>query len=603
MEKRLPFFNFSVRKVMALEPDSFKKAKLKIVLITLTFALTKVLIAIPVALQHDQYRQLARALIIILLFIILIKIILYRPASIGVISHVMIVSGLLIIWSNIFWYIQYINIFTVQMVFMTTLVSYYIIGGKWAAFYTGIAVLPVVIYMTTGTTGGNLMPSEELNSSGFDTIVLLNFMTFIASHYLYYQAFYQNLREKELLNQQLQLNIAEAKALAESRSVFLSTMSHELRTPLNGVIGMANLLRDSARDEQKENLNILEFSATNLLSVINDILDYNKSELDKIELEAVPIDLAALLQKISLGLEMKAAEKILTWKLKLDKNMTDCFVVTDPTRLTQIIYNLAGNAIKFTHAGVAGIKTTVLNRDDEHIRIQFFISDTGIGIPAERQEAVFDPFTQASSDTTRHYGGTGLGLAIVKRLLKLFNSTIQLKSEPGRGSEFSFIIDFTLYKGEVNNIPEFKVKKTSMRGLKLLIVEDNRINILLLEKLLHNWEIQTVVAVNGQEAVNQALNNSFDGILMDLHMPVMDGYTATLTIRASGDPNRSSVPIIAMTASVSHNINAKIREVGMQDYLTKPFQADQLYEKLQQMYIAGPAVKRRSDNISTSIGD
>lgn len=603
MEKQLPFFNFSVRKVMALEPDSFKKAKIKISLITLVFSLSKALIAIPVAIQHEQHKQLIRALLVVLLFIILIKIVLSRPSSIGVISHIMILSGLGIIWTNVFWYVQHINIFTVQMIFMITLVSYYIIGGRWAAIYTALAMLPVVIYMITGTTGGNLISPEELDSSGFDVIVLLNFATFIASHYLYYQAFYQNLREKELLNQQLQVNILEAKALAESRSVFLSTMSHELRTPLNGVIGMANLLRDSAHEEQKENLNILEFSATNLLAVINDILDYNKSELDKIELEALPVNLSVLLQKISLGLEMKASEKALNWKLQMDKSMADCFVVTDPTRLTQVIYNLAGNAIKFTHAGVAGIKTAVLNRNTEHIRIQFFVSDTGIGIPPERQQAVFDPFTQASSDTTRHYGGTGLGLAIVKRLLKLFNSEIRLKSEPGRGSEFSFIIDFPLYKGEVNNIIEFKVKKTSMKGLKLLIVEDNRINILLLEKLLRNWDIQTVVAVNGQEAVNQVLNNSFDGVLMDLHMPVMDGYTATSAIRSSADHKRSNIPIIAMTASVSHNINAKIKEAGMQDYLTKPFQADQLYEKLQQIYVNGPAAKRRAADLNTSIGD
>lgn len=603
MEKKLPFFNFSVRKVMALEPDSFKKAKFKIALIILTFALTKAFIALFVSFQHEQYNQLLRALFVIVLFIILIKILLYRPATIRVISHIMIVSGLAIIWSNVFLYIQHINIFTVQMIFMTTLVSYYIIGGRWAALYTAIAMLPVGIYMITGTTGGNLMPAEELSSSGFDTIVLLNFITFVASHYLYYQAFYQNLQEKEKLNQQLQINILEAKALAESRSVFLSTMSHELRTPLNGVIGMANLLRDSARDEQKENLNILEFSAANLLSVINDILDYNKSELDKIELEALPVNLSGLLQKISLGLEMRAAEKALTWKLKLDKTMVDCFVITDPNRLTQIIYNLGGNAIKFTHSGVAGIKTVVLNKDSDHIRIQFFVSDTGIGIPVERQEAVFDPFTQASSDTTRHYGGTGLGLAIVKRLLKLFNSSIHLKSEPGRGSEFSFIINFPLHKGEVNNIPEFQIKKTSMKGLKLLIVEDNRINVMLLEKLLRSWDVQTVVVVNGKEAVNQVLNNDFDGVLMDLHMPIMDGYAATSAIRSSGDIKRCNIPIIAMTASVSHNINIKIKAVGMQDYLTKPFQADQLYEKLQQIYIAGPATKLRSGSLNTSIGD
>lgn len=584
MEKQLSFFNFSVRKVIAREPDSFKKAKIKIVLTILAFSATKTLIAFTVALQYHQHLQLVRALLIITLLVVLAKTLLYRPALITVVSHIMIVSGLAVIWSNVFLYIQHINIFTVQMIFMTTLVSYYIIGGWWAGVYTVATMLPVVVYMLLGTTSGSLMDPEELASAGFDVIVLLNFLTFILCHYLYYQAFYQNLKEKELLNQQLQVNILEAKALAESRSVFLSTMSHELRTPLNGVIGMTGLLKDSALEEQKENLNILEFSATNLLSVINDILDYNKSELDKIELEAVPVNLPALLRKISLGLELKAAEKALKWTLELDKEMTDCCVVTDPTRLTQIMYNLAGNAIKFTHTGAAGIRTVVCRQNTKEIGIQFFISDTGIGIATDRHDAVFDPFTQASADTTRHYGGTGLGLAIVKRLLSLFNSSIQLKSEPGMGSEFSFIIDFPLHYGEVKDGSALSKEKPSMNGLKLLIVEDNRINILLLEKLLHSWGVQTVVAVNGQEAVAQILNNAFDGILMDLHMPVMDGYAATSAIRASQDERRASIPIIAMTASVSHNVNSKIKEVGMQDYLTKPFQADQLYEKLQQIY-------------------
>jgi signal transduction histidine kinase/ActR/RegA family two-component response regulator len=583
MEKQLSPFNFSVAEVIAQEPDSFKRAKIKIALTLLVFSCTKAIIVIPVSLHQHQHLQFIRAILIILLLLSLAKLLLYRPALLNAISHIMIIAGLAIIWSNVFLYVQHINIFTVQMIFMTTLVSYYIIGGTWAAIYTVFTLLPVIIYMITGTTAGNLIDSEELTSVGFDLIVMLNFLTFIVSHFIYYRAFYENLKEKEKLNQQLQVNILEAKALAESRSVFLSTMSHELRTPLNGVIGMTSLLKETALNEQKDNLNILEFSANNLLSVINDILDYNKSELDKIELEAVPVNISALLRKLSVGLEMKAKEKSLIWKLELDEDLANYNVVTDPTRFSQIIYNLAGNALKFTHAGSAGISTSILYQDNERIRIRFSVKDTGIGIPLDRQEAVFDPFTQASSDTTRHYGGTGLGLAIVKRLLMLFESGIQLNSEPGTGSEFSFIITFRLHHGDLNTT-EFRKERSGMQGLKLLIVEDNRINIMLLEKLLHNWGIQTVVAVNGEEAVNQILNNVFDGVLMDLHMPVMDGYAATSVIRSSADHDRAHIPIIAMTASVSHNINTKIKEVGMQDYLTKPFLPDQLYEKLQQIY-------------------
>ncbi|RYD93737.1 MAG: response regulator, partial [Sphingobacteriales bacterium] len=463
----------------------------------------------------------------------------------------MLVSGVAVIWSNVLVYAHQINIVTVQLIFMTALVSYYLIGGVKAACYTMASILSVVFYMSTRNSGWdylNITP-QVLASPGVDIIILLNFTTFVLIHYLYYQAFHENLKEKELLNLQLKVNIQEAKALAESRSVFLSTMSHELRTPLNGVIGMTNLIKDTALEEQKEYLNILEFSATNLLSVINDILDYNKIELDKIALEAIPVNLPVLLQKICNGLGIKAAEKALAWDLEVDEELKDKLVVTDPTRLTQIIYNLAGNAIKFTSNGMVGVAVKVTKQIDDNITVRFSICDTGIGIAADRQEAVFEMFTQASSDTTRNYGGTGLGLAIVKKLLKLFNSSIELESLPGKGSVFSFTVDFALYQGEIDRLPDYNLVKTSMKGLKLLIAEDNNINVLLLQKLLAKWDVQTVVVGNGQEAVNSLLTNSFDAILMDIHMPVMDGYASATAIRALNDIVKSQIPIIAITAS------------------------------------------------------
>jgi signal transduction histidine kinase/ActR/RegA family two-component response regulator len=586
MKKQLPFLNFSLRKVIESEPDSFKQAKIKIVLGILLFSLLKVVIVVLVATRHDQDLQIFRAGAVAILFLSLIKVLLYQPHRILLISHVIVFSGLGVIWSNLFTYSHQINIVTIQMVFMVTLTSYYLIGGMPAALYTVSAIFPVIFYIMTKERGLWHLdaPPQELASPGFELIILLNFLTFVLVHYLYYQAFYRNLNEKESLNQQLIINVREAKALAESRSLFLSTMSHELRTPLNGVIGMTHLLRDTALDDQKDNLDILEFSATNLLSMINDILDYNKSELDKIELEAIPVNLSALLQKICSGLTIKAAEKALICKLELDEILKNRVIITDPTRLTQIIYNLAGNAIKFTEYGLVEIKATVLNQSDDRMNIRFCIKDTGIGIATDRQEAIFDPFIQASSDTTRHYGGTGLGLAIVKRLLKLFGSSVRLESQLGNGSEFSFNIEFLLPAENVKAVPEFKVDKTSLKGLRLLIVDDNRVNILLLERLLLKWEIQTLVAVNGQEAVAKLATNTFDVVLMDIYMPIMDGYAATLAIRSLSDPLKAKVPIIALTASVSHNVYAKIKEVGMHDYLPKPFQADQLHEKLQLIY-------------------
>jgi len=569
-----------------MEPDSFKRAKVQIIITIIVFSVIKALIVLPVAYEYGQYRQLFRAIFIIILFFSLIKVVLYRPASVVIISHIMLSSGIVVIWSNLLIYVQHINILTVQLIFMTTLVSYYLIGGIRAACYTALAILPVFYYLLTEylAIGHLAIPAQELNSSGMDPVILLNFLTFVFSHYLYYRAFHQNLKEKEVLNMQLQNNIAEVKALAESRSVFLSTMSHELRTPLNGVIGMTHLLKDTAIEEQKDKLDILEFSANNLLSVINDVLDYNKSELDKIELEALPVQLGVLLGQIHSGLKIKAAEKGLNLLLDLDPALENLRVITDPTRITQVIYNLAGNAIKFTDEGIVKIGLRVVAIDGDKINIRFSISDTGIGIAQDRQDAIFDPFTQASSDTTRKFGGTGLGLAIVKRLLKLFGSVIQLESLPGEGSVFTFSIEFPLCGEEVHIANAFKADTTSLKGLKLLIAEDNRINVLLLEKLLSKWEIETVVAVNGQEAIDKLLHETFDGVLMDIHMPVMDGYTATRAIRALSDPVKANIPIIAITASVSHHLYTKIRAVGMQDYINKPFQPAQLGEKLSQVF-------------------
>jgi signal transduction histidine kinase/CheY-like chemotaxis protein len=428
--------------------------------------------------------------------------------------------------------------------------------------------------------------SQELPSPGFEVVVLMNFVTIVLIHYLFYRAFRDNVNEKEILNKQLLATISETKALADSRSIFLSTMSHELRTPLNAVIGMTNLIKDTATEEQTENLDILEFSAVSLLTLVNDILDYNKSENDKIELEAIPVNLAGLLHKVCSGLQQKAAEKGFNLLLEVDDKLKEQWLIADPTRLTQIIYNLVGNAIKFTEQGKVNIKVLAIQEDGERMMVHFSVADTGIGIPYHRQEAIFEPFTQASADTTRYYGGTGLGLAIVKRLLKLFNSTIELESKQGEGSVFSFDIQFNLYKGNMNPNSILTGMNSSFHNLNILIAEDNPINALLLVKLLTKWNAKVVVTNNGQEAIDNFLNNAFDVILMDLHMPVMDGYQATLFIRSLSDPIKAGIPIIALTASVSHNIHGKIKEAGIHDYLSKPFQPALLYQKLDLLNIA-----------------
>jgi signal transduction histidine kinase/ActR/RegA family two-component response regulator len=591
MDTHISFFNFSLKKVLAQQPDNLKKARIKIVYTILLLSMLKILVVLPMIFHTVQDRQFYRIIFVLVLYICLTKYLLYKPLNINIISQLMILAGIAGIWSNIFIFQQNINLVTIQFVFMVTFVSYYLIDSRYAIIYSVLAIAPVMYFLAVTSRANwhlTIVP-EELPSPGFEAVVFMNFMTMLLVHYLFYCAFRDNVTEKEALNKQLEATVAETKALADSRSVFLSTMSHELRTPLNAVIGMASLVRDTATEEQTENLDILEFSAQSLLTLINDILDYNKSENDKIELEAIPVNLQVLMHRVCLGLQQKAAEKGLELMVDVDEALKDKWIVTDPTRLTQIIYNLVGNAIKFTEKGKVSLHVFANEVNDVQTTASFSVSDTGIGIADGRQEAIFDPFTQASAATTRHYGGTGLGLAIVKRLLKLFHSTIQLKSRPGEGSVFSFTVQFESYKGAINPVAIHTSMANSLDNLNILIAEDNAINAMLLVKLLSKWNARSVVATNGQDALDKLAADHFDVVLMDLHMPIMDGYEAAICIRSLPDPLRSCVPVIALTASVSHNINGKIKEVGMNDYLSKPFQPALLYQKLETINLSKSA--------------
>ncbi|WP_166727652.1 ATP-binding protein [Mucilaginibacter gilvus] len=582
MDMHISFFNFSLKKVLAQQPDNLKKARIKIVYAILLLSILKILVILPMVFHSIKDQQLYRIIFVFILYIGLTKYLLYKPLNINIISQGMVIIGIAAIWGNIFIFQQNINFVTIQFVFMVTFVSYYLIDSRYAVIYSILGILPVMYFLAvTSRQSWHLSAvPEELPSPGFEAAVFMNFITMLLVHYLFYCAFRANVIEKEALNKKLEATVAETKALADSRSVFLSTMSHELRTPLNAVIGMTNLVKDTATEEQTENLDILEFSAMSLLTLVNDILDYNKTENDKIELEAIPVNLPDLLHKVCTGLQQKAAEKGLDVLLQVDENLKGRWVITDPTRITQIIYNLVGNAIKFTEKGSVSVQVTSIGQTGDDMQVHFSVADTGIGIAPNRQGAIFDPFTQASVDTTRYYGGTGLGLAIVKRLLKLFNSEIRLQSKQGEGSTFSFDMDFGLYQGVINPVTILPAMDSRLDGLNILIAEDNPINSLLLVKLLTKWNATSVVATNGQDAVDKLLAGSFDAILMDLHMPIMDGYQATTAIRALADPVKARITIIALTASVSHNINGKINLAGMNDYLSKPFQPASLYQKL-----------------------
>jgi signal transduction histidine kinase len=379
--------------------------------------------------------------------------------------------------------------------------------------------------------------------------------------------------------QETEAELIRAKEQAEdgarAKSDFLSVMSHEIRTPLNAIIGIAHLLlQDQLLPSQLENLKALNISAENLLRLINDILDFGKIEEGKIVLAEKNTSLKQLAENIKTAHHIRAAERGNTINMIIDDALPQ-YVLGDETRLGQILHNLLSNAVKFTRNGVITLQISLQKIQADEATVYFSVTDTGVGIEKEKQELIFDRFTQASVDIAREFGGSGLGLAIVKRLAALYNSDIYLNSEVGRGSIFFFSIVFK--KGNPEAQPQQTATgKNDLSGIKVLLVEDVEFNIMVAKKMITNWNGAVDVAENGAIALNKIRQTDYDIVLMDLQMPVMDGYNATQHIRNFNDV----IPIIALTASASSDILQRTREFGMTDYLAKPFKPGELYEMI-----------------------
>lgn len=381
---------------------------------------------------------------------------------------------------------------------------------------------------------------------------------------------------------QRKLDAEELIRLQKAKEQFLANISHEIRTPINGIAGLANLLHQNLQSEDLSSyLSAIQHSADNLKVIINDILDLSAIESGKLKFEKIAFNLHDLLPPLINTFSYQAKEKKLKLAYEIDAKLNS-ILLGDPVRLNQILINLIGNAVKFTNSGSISVRCTaeLMQRSVCWVRIE--VVDTGVGIHQEKLNTIFESFSQADASVTRRYGGTGLGLTIVRQLVELQNGKITVESKEHRGSTFRVIIPYAI--GKASALKEITSGiKTELehpgKGMRVLLVEDNDINRLYAKSILKNWQSETETAENGLVAIEKLKNEWFDVVLMDVQMPVMDGYETTKAIRQMEHP-KNAVPIVALTANATKMDAEKCYSAGMNDFLPKPFTPDDLYRKL-----------------------
>ncbi|KJJ84040.1 multi-sensor hybrid histidine kinase [Candidatus Omnitrophus magneticus] len=396
----------------------------------------------------------------------------------------------------------------------------------------------------------------------------------------------KDLREQRKVAEDLQEANTQARIASRAKSEFIANLSHEIRTPLNGIIGMAELLSlTELTDKQKSYIALIKTSGNLLLDVISDILDFSKIEAGKLQLEATEFSLRKSVNDAISVLEIEARSKGIVLTCSITSGIPDS-VIGDPARLRQVVFKIAGNALKFTEKGEVTVNVKAESQTTDDVNLLFTVIDTGIGISNDKCEKIFESFTQADGSTTRSYGGAGLGLTISNHIVHLMNGSIWLESKPDSGTTFYFTARFIINKSANRKEPHAVVCPQDLkntRNLNILLAEDNKFNQQVIVRILKRWGNTVTVANDGAEAVKLSRELNLDLIIMDVQMPITDGCEAATIIRSEERNTSAHTPIIAMTAYATEEVRKRCFDVGMDYYLPKPVQVEKLHETLEEI--------------------
>jgi signal transduction histidine kinase/BarA-like signal transduction histidine kinase len=436
------------------------------------------------------------------------------------------------------------------------------------------SIVPISLWAALYLTEFNLITDSKINTEiaqdfmyPVSIITTLFLVTFQLTYYSYLN--FINLSSIHTSREQ-------ALEASNAKSKFLSTMSHEIRTPLNAVIGLSHILGDNKpRKDQEQNIDALNYSGKILLNLLNNVLDFSKMQSTIIELDNIPTDISMAIKQIKKIHESSCFRKGISMNLEIDPGIPAVWL--DIVRFNQVLNNLITNAIKFTEEGSVTLRIKKKEKTKNTINLLVEIIDTGIGIQKNKQDKIWEAFTQASTTTNRLYGGTGLGLPIVKGIIEAMGATVKIMSKSGEGSRFYFTLKLKLATNQ--ELSKTNQKKTrNFVGKKVLLVEDNLINVMVCKQILEKEKLEVALANDGLTAVNMAKENKYDIILMDIQMPIMDGYTATLEIRKFN----ATIPILALSASIFMEVKDKINESGMNGFIYKPFDPENLLNKIEE---------------------